>query len=113
MSPERETEDHTHAHMDMALGKDTANENTLANRDTGITQAFNKLFVEVKVEQRPLRKKAGGGETKGGRAGECGGMRGEKHTLETHSFRGGKEWSTNTSLLCFSGISTLLHYLFI
>lgn len=37
--------------------KNTGNKNTLTNTDTGITQAFNKLFVQVKVDCRPLRKK--------------------------------------------------------
>lgn len=48
----------------------TVNKNTLANTDTRITQAFNRLFVQVKVDCRPLRKKDVMG------AWECKGTRG-------------------------------------
>lgn len=52
--------DYAHAHMDMAFAQKQWIK-TLANTDVGITQAFNKLFVEVKVDCRPLRKMESGG----------------------------------------------------
>lgn len=59
----------------------------LASTDTGITQTFNKLFVQVKVDCRPLRKKEGrraAGEATEGRAGECRGTGGTETLTETN-----------------------------
>jgi len=61
------------------------NENTLANTDTGITQAFNKLFVQVKVDCRPLRKKGGAEGGWGGNGGESWGMQGYRGSRDTDS----------------------------
>lgn len=63
----------------------TVDKNTLANTDTGITQAFNKLFVQVKVDRRPLRKGGGwraAGEATKGSAGECRGTGGAETLTE-------------------------------
>lgn len=64
----------------------TQNKNTLANTDTRITQAFNKLFVQVKVDCRPLRKEEGrvAGEATKGRVGECRGTGGTETLIETN-----------------------------
>lgn len=62
MSPERLAPRITQqAHMDTAVTKNKAggDKNILANTDTGITQAFNKLSVQVKVDCRPLRRQEG------------------------------------------------------
>lgn len=68
--------------------KKTLNKNTLENTDTGITQAFNKLFVQVKVDCRPLRKKEGwraAGEATKGRAGECRDTRATETLIEMNN----------------------------
>lgn len=80
----------THTHTRTWHSQKTVNKNTLANTDTGITQAFNKLFVQVKVDCRPLRKKEGwreggaAGEATKGRAGECRGTGGTETLTETN-----------------------------
>lgn len=76
------------AHTDAAVTKKKkkksgVNKNTLANTDTGITQAFNKLFVQVKVDCRPLRRQEGqrvDGEATKGRSW---GMQGYKGNGDT------------------------------
>lgn len=59
------------------------NKNTLANTDTGITQAFNKLFVQVKVDCRPLRRQEGRRVDGGATKGRSWGMQGYKGNGDT------------------------------
>lgn len=56
----------------------------LRNTDTRITQAFNRLFVRVKVDRRPLGK-----ESEGGNREESWGMQGYRGGGVQGGYRGG------------------------